>query len=152
MYSGIACFVLFDARGGDEILPIHLISAAIFSAIVMLAVKYIPVIFHRPQLLVDSFCNDVLAIGAHAMAAALIQDPILRHGCALHSACFCLQGRFKNHAVVGCFLLLGAYFYGPRITDVRRFALSVSFPHVVELLARVLEIGHRLLVLSAKQL
>jgi len=149
MYSGLACFVLFDARG-REIETQYIILAAILSSVLMIGIKYIPSIFHRPQL-VDSLCNDVLSIAAHAAGVSLIQDRILLHACALHSACFCLQHRFNGHAIA-CLLLVGAYCYGPRVTEVIHFVISVAFPHVLEVAGKVLEELHGVLVLWMMQL
>jgi hypothetical protein len=149
MYTGIACFVLFDARG-TEIEIRYIVLAAFLSSVLMLCIKYVPSIFHRPQL-VDSLCNDILGVAAHVVGVSLIRDPILIHACALHSACFCLQNRFNGHAIA-CLLLLGAYCYGPRVTDVSQFVISVAFPHALEVAAKILEKCHAVLVLWMMQM
>lgn len=149
MYAALVCFVFFDARGDST----HLdtmpgIAAAL--AVIMLAVRYVPTIFHRPQM-VDCFCEDVLAITAHAACVSLIQNTELRYACALHSACYIMQHRFLDkhsvfvHTVTGA-LLLTAYVYCPRISEIRPLIVSVTSPHVVELFAKSMAHVHRMLV------
>ena len=150
MYTAVVCLVLFDARGDarylDPLMPI--IAAAL--AAVMLAVRYVPTIFHRPQM-VDSFCEDLLAITAHAACVSVIQNTELQYACALHSACFIMQHRFLDrqpvlvHTVTGA-LLLAAYLYCPRIPDIKPFIIAVASPHVVELVAKFMKYAHRLSV------
>jgi hypothetical protein len=170
-YTGLACLVLFDARGppaelscgggGSEYLYIYLTLGV---SALLLSLKYLPTILHRPQQLVDALCNDVLCVAAHAAFIAVVVDPCLRHGCALHSACFILQQRFMGKMPLATVLgrgggeplvhttliltLLAAYAYGPRISDVRQFMLSAVCPHALELLAQLLARVHRLAVLS----
>jgi hypothetical protein len=43
-------------------------------------------------------------------------------------------------------LLLAAYVYGPRITEIRQFMIGAVCPHVLELGARVLISLHGILV------
>jgi hypothetical protein len=146
MYTGIACFVLFDARGTSLPDQIYVIAAVAVAFVLVLGLKYIPSVFHRPHL-VDALCVDILAVSAHALGVVLISDPVLRHACALHSACYVLQHRF-NGLAMACLLLLGAYCYGPRVTDVSHFVIGVAYPHVLELGARVLETCHTIVVMS----
>ena len=149
MYAALVCFVFFDARGDSTHLDtVPGIAAAL--AVIMLAVRYVPTIFHRPQL-VDCFCEDVLAITAHAACVSLIQNTELRFACALHSACYIMQHRFLDkhsvfvHTITGA-LLLAAYVYCPRISEIRPFIVSVASPHVVELFAKSMAHVHRMLV------
>ena len=156
-YTGIACLVLFDARGPDGETPPHLLLGALCVALFLLGLKYVPTILHRPQQLVDAFCNDVLCVAAHAACISAVADPRLRHGCALHSACFILQQRFMGrmpslatgtvvHTTL-VLLLLGAYAYGPRISDVRQFMLTAVCPHALEIVAQLLTHSHRVAVM-----
>jgi len=158
-YAGLACLVLFDARG--EALGantfIYIILTACVSSL-LLTLKYFPAIVHRPQQTVDALCDDVLCITAHASCVSMISDPILMHGCALHSACYVLEKRFKGrmsslaagtvvHTVL-LLLLLGAYMYGMRIADTRRFMLSAVCPHALELMAQCLTHAHRVVMMT----
>ncbi len=161
VYTGLACLVLFDARGGEFIptAPVY-ITATAFLAVFLLSMAYLPHIFHRPAL-VDAFCADVLSIAVHvACVSVLSSDPLLRHACALHSACFCIQNRFLGtstktatvqpailvHTIL-VLLLLAAYVHGPRITEIRQFVIGAVCPHVLELLgAKVLASVHGVLV------
>ena len=156
-YTGIACLVLFDARGPEGENYPHLLLGTLCVALLFLGLKYIPTIMHRPQQLMDAFCNDVLCIAAHVACISIVGDPRLRHGCALHSVCFILQQRFVGrmpslatgtvvHTTL-TLLLLGAYAYGPRISDVRQFMLSAVCPHALELVAQFLTHLHRLAVI-----
>jgi hypothetical protein len=157
-YTGLACLILFDARGATDHGLAFTIGAAC-GAVLLLSLKFIPLILHRPQQLVDTLCNDILCITAHAVCIGTVVDPALRHGCALHSACFIAQHRF-----IGCMpslatttmvhtmlilLLLAAYTHGPRIPDVHRFMLSAVCPHALELLAQLLTHAHRVAVIAA---
>ena len=157
-YTGLACLVLFDARGSSCEAPPHLLAAALCTAVALIALKYAPAILHRPQQLMDALCADVLCLAVHAACVSLVvADPCLRHGCALHSVCFVLQQRFVGHmpsltagTVVHTLLalvLLAAYAYGPRIGDVRQFMLSAVCPHAFDLLAQVAAHVHRLAVM-----
>ncbi len=148
MYTGIACLVLFDARGSmpyDHNSETLYIVLTLFASVCLLCMSYLPHIIHRPAL-VDSFCADVLSITVHSACISVLSDPVLRHACALHSACFCIQNRFmgpkKNNAVVLhtglVFLLLAAYVYGPRVTEIKQFMIGAVCPHVLELGASVL--------------
>ena len=172
MYTGLACLVLFDARGlffsdaaagvalgvGSQGLPpIYYMAATAFLSLFLLSLAYLPHIFHRPAL-VDAFCADVLSVTVHAACISVLSDPLLRHACALHSACFCIQNRFLGgggsssssrgittstsmmmiqpvllvHTIL-VLLLLSAYVYGPRLTEIRKFVISAVCPHVLEL-------------------
>ena len=149
--------VLFDARGGDVLLdsagPFYAVGVLCLSVFI-LSMAYIPYIFHRP-VLVESFCADVLSITVHTACIGVLSDPLLRHACALHSICFCVQTRFiatKNtiqpvllHTVL-VLLLLMAYIYGPRITEIRQFMIGAVCPHVLELGAKLLANLHMALV------
>jgi hypothetical protein len=159
-YTGLACLVLFDARGvvvADHGLVYTSVAAC--AAVLLLSLKFLPFILHRPQQLVDTLCNDILCITAHAMCIGTVVDPVLRHGCALHSACFITQHRFIGrrsslatatmvHTLL-VLLLLMAYTHGPRIPDVQRFMLSAVCPHALELLAQLLTHAHRVAVIAA---
>jgi len=194
MYTGLACLVLFDARGlffsdafggggvaggwsqedvvnssnsssSSSVPPIsssssimiyyYYMAATAFLSVFLLSLAYLPHIFHRPAL-VDAFCADVLSITVHAACISVLSDPLLRHACALHSACFCIQNRFLGggsssssrgitstsmmmiqpvllvHTIL-VLLLLSAYVYGPRLTEIRQFVISAVCPHVLEL-------------------
>jgi hypothetical protein len=156
MYTGLACLVLFDARGDVfESGSIYVIAAACLS-VFLLCMAYIPHIFHRPAL-VDLFCADVLSIVVHSAGVSVFSDPLLRHACALHSVCFCIQTRFIGakgtvvqpalllHTLL-VLLLLAAYVYGPRITEIRQFMIGAVCPHVLDLGARALISLHGVLV------
>ena len=162
-YTGIACLVLFDARGSIEQAcaawgPSVYIYFTVCLSTLLLSLKYLPAILHRPQQLVDALCNDLLCITAHAAAIATVVEPCLRHGCALHSACFIVQQRFigkmplfANTGIAHTSLiltLLAAYVYGPRISEVKPFMLSAVCPHALELLAQLFAHLHRLAVMS----
>jgi hypothetical protein len=157
MYTGLACLVLFDARGDvfESGSVVYAITAACLS-VFLLCLAYLPHIFHRPAL-VDLFCADVLSIVVHAAGISVLSDPLLRHACALHSACFCIQTRFIGakgtvvqpvlllHTLL-VLLLLAAYVYGPRITEIRQFMIGAVCPHVLDLGARALISLHGVLV------
>ena len=146
MYTGLACLVLFDARGSLPESPILYVVLMLCISAFLLCMAYIPHIFHRPAL-VDSFCADVLSITVHSACISVLSDPLLRHACAVHSVCFCIQKRFLNtkntiqpvllHTGL-VLLLLAAYVYGPRITEIRQFMLGAVCPHVLELGASLL--------------
>jgi hypothetical protein len=153
MYTAVVCLVLFDARGDDALLSTAVPIVAAALAVAMLAVRYMPLIFHRPQL-VDHFCEDVLAISAHASCLSVLQSAELQYACALHSACYIMQHRFLDkqsvpaalvHTVTGA-LLLAAYLHCPRISDIKSFITAVASPHLVELFAKAMSYLHRLLV------
>jgi hypothetical protein len=154
MYTGLACLVLFDARGVlPESAMLYAVAALCISAS-LLCMTYVPRIFHRPAL-VDSFCADVLSITVHSACISVLSDPLLRHACALHSVCFCVQKRFlkpKNaiqpvliHTGL-VFMLLTAYLHGPRITEIKQFVVGAVCPHVLELMADLLISFHGLTV------
>ena len=133
-------------------------AATAFLSLFLLSLAYLPHIFHRPAL-VDAFCADVLSITVHAACISVLSDPLLRHACALHSACFCIQNRFLPvgrgtttttamiqpallvHTILAL-LLLSAYVYGPRLTEIRQFVVSAVCPHVLELGAKLLASLH----------
>lgn len=157
MYTGLACLILFDARGGvDPLLPVTVyIAAVLLLSGLLLCMAYFPHIFHRPEL-VDSFCADVLMVTVHAACIGMVSDPLLRHACALHSACYCIQNRFLGGAkttvqpvlvhTILALLLLAAYVYGPRITEIRQFMIAAVCPHVLDLGAKLLANVHEGLV------
>jgi hypothetical protein len=146
MYTGLACLVLFDARGEAPQSDLFYVVAVLCVSSFLLSMAYIPTIFHRP-VMVDAFCADVLSITVHSACISMLSDPLLRHACALHSVCFCIQTRFlsaKNtiqplllHTGL-VLLLLAAYVHGPRITEIRQFMIGAVCPHVLELCARLL--------------
>ena len=157
-YTGIACLVLFDARGAveSEHGAVYL-TLTICTVMLLVALKFLPAILHRPQQLVDLLCGDMLCITAHAACISMIVDTSLKHGCALHSTCFILQHRFIGrmpslasgtvvHTVL-ILILLFAYTHGPRIPDVQRFMLSAVCPHALELIAQLLTHAHRVAVI-----
>jgi hypothetical protein len=154
MYTGLACLVLFDARGDIPESAVLYLVVTLCLAAFLLSMAYLPHIFHRPAL-VDLFCADVLSITVHSACISMLSDPLLRHACALHSVCFCIQTRFigaKNtiqpillHTVL-VLLLLFSYVYGPRITEIRQFMIGAVCPHVLELGAKLMISLHGVLV------
>jgi len=150
MYTAIVCLVLFDARGDDAYLNTVMPAVAAVLAVVMLAVRYVPMIFHRPQL-VDCLCEDLLAITAHAACLSVVPNTELQYACALHSACYIMQHRFLDkqpvlvHTVTGA-LLIAAFLYCPHISNIKFFIIAVASPHTVELFAKSMAYVHRLLV------
>jgi hypothetical protein len=146
MYTGLACLVLFDARGSVPDSITVYIALVLGVSTCILCMSYLPHIFHRPAL-VDSFCADVLSITVHSACISVLSDPLLRHACALHSMCFCIQSRFMGpkkyiqpvllHTGL-LLLLLAAYVYGPRITEIKQFMIGAVCPHVLELGASLL--------------
>jgi hypothetical protein len=158
-YTGLACFVLFDARGAVVVGSGFVYTCiTVCAAALLLSLKFIPSIWFRPQQLVDIFCEDILCIISHAVCIGMILDPELRHGCALHSMCFVLQQRFMGRMpslttetvvhTLSVLFLVAAYTHGPRITDVQRFMLSAVCPHALELLAQLLARVHRVGVIA----
>ena len=161
MYTAFACFVLFDARGTGDWLHdtsnVHTYTImAILLSSSLLALAYIPRVVYRPQL-VDALCADVLAIAAHGVGVWIIggHDRALMHGCALQCACYILEKRFlaKQPIVppalthtVAFMLLAASYVYGPRITDIRKFVLASTYPHLLELAACFLGHMHKVVV------
>ena len=155
-YTGLACLVLFDARGKAESDTGLLYTGLTLStALLLLSLKFIPLIFHRPLQLVDIICDDMLCITAHAACIGMIVNPALRHGCALHSTCFIIQRRFMGQMpslttgtvvpTVLVLLLISSYAYGPRISDVQSFMLSAVCPHALEMLSQLMAHLHRLI-------
>ena len=154
MYTAVACVVLFDARGT----PVPMSSVmSLVCAIqsVLLAICYVPSVYYRPQE-VDALCSDLLVFAAHIVGIVLvIRDPTLQFACALHSLCYNIEKRYLDrgsssyimfiHTLVAM-LLLAAYVYGPRITDLFQFMLSAVWPHVMEVAAVVLIRTHKLAV------
>ena len=150
MYTAFACFVLFDARGTGVWLEdtgniqTYTIMAILLSS-ALLTLAYVPRVVYRPQL-VDALCADVLAIAAHGVGVWILggHDHSLMHGCALQCACYILEKRFltKQPVVpsalthtVAFMLLAASYVYGPRITDIRKFVLASTYPHLLEMAA-----------------
>ena len=141
MYTGLVCLVLFDARGT---LTEPYWAAVLLLTASMLAIKYLPTIFHRPRQ-IQVFCEDVLHISTHAaVIATLPRTNQLRYACALHSTCHILQHRFLKsgpillvHTVTGLWLL-AAYIYGPRVSELQTFIAAMVCPHALELLTGVL--------------
>ncbi len=159
-YTGLACLVLFDARGSvDSDGYRFCIPIMAFTAILLLALKFIPAVLHRPQQLVDALCNDLLCIIAHASCIDMLSSQSLRHGCALQSICFIMQQRFMGrmpsfatgtvvHTAL-VLILLFSYIQGPRISDLQSFMLSAVCPHVLEILAFTLARVHSVIVMAA---
>ena len=152
MYTVFVSFVLFDARG--DIMHIHpflIPIAAVSMAIIMPAIKYLPIVFHRPQM-IESLCDDVLAIVTHAACMLVIHDPSLQYACALHSACYLMRHRFLGNIhltpshMAMALVLLAAYIYGPRISELKPFLTAMAFPSLAEALANILEYMRKLLV------
>jgi hypothetical protein len=151
MYTGIVCLVLFDARGNMtdqyEILAIALI-------ILMMGMKYIPNIFHRPNR-VELFCEDLLHISTHAscVAAFPLGHNNLRYACALHCTCFILQQRFLKHGnpvlvhTITFAWLICAYVYGPRVSELKTFIAAVACPHILDAIATLVVQIHKFAVL-----
>jgi hypothetical protein len=141
MYTGLVCLVLFDARGA---LTEPYWAAVLLLTACMLAIKYLPSIFHRPRQ-IQVFCEDVLHISTHAaVIATLPRTNQLQYACALHSTCHILQHRFLKsgptllvHTVTGLWLL-AAYIYGPRVSELQTFIAAMVCPHALELLTGVL--------------
>jgi hypothetical protein len=154
MYTGLACLVLFDARGEVPESAWIYVAVVLCVSVFILSLAYLPHAFHRPAL-VDTFCADVLSITVHTACIGVLSDPLLRHACALHSVCFCIQTRFlstKNaiqpvllHTML-VLLLAAAYVYGPRITEIKQFMIGAVCPHVLELGAHLLASLHGVLV------
>ena len=158
-YTGLACLVLFDAKGTVAESGLVYTGLAVCATLLLLSLKFVPAVLYRPQQLVDALCDDILCITAHAACIGMMADPSLRHGCALHSACFVIQHRFLGrmpsmatgtvvHTMLALLLIL-SYFYGLRITDVQRFMLSAVCPHALELLAQLLTRAHQVAVIAA---
>jgi hypothetical protein len=165
---GLACFVLFDAHGA--ITPMTpgpggtaYATLAFGAALLLLALKHAPRAIQRPQQSVDALCDDALCITAHAACIAMLSaDPVLMHGCALHSACYIAEHRFRGRMpslatgtvvyTAVALALLAAYLYGARITDTRRYMLSAVCPYGLELLARLLSHAHRVAVMTLAEL
>ena len=143
MYTGVACLVLFDARG-DVVSDDTLVHAALLFAAFLLVCTYVPAIFYRPRL-VDDMCADVLTLVTHAIGIVMVvSDTRLMYACCLHSLCFLVQHRALRkvqypvliHTVM-CLTLGAAYVHGPRISDIKQFVVSAVAPHVLEMLALV---------------
>ena len=137
MYTGLVCLVLFDARGTTEFgyeIPCTCLVALV------LCIKYIPVIFHRPQY-VDEFCEDILHLGTHASLVAMLpKTNHLQYACMLHCMCFLLQHRFVGktpvlvHTITAIWLL-AAYLQGPRVSELQTFISAIACPHLFEMAA-----------------
>ncbi len=111
--------------------------------LLMLGMKYLPGIFHRPTH-IDRLCEDILHISTHASCiSALPSTHNLRYACTLHCICFLLQHRFLKggspmvHTLTAAWLLC-AYFYGPRVSEIRPFIMAVACPHVLDTASRAL--------------
>ena len=145
MYTGIVSFVLFDARG--TLMQSHCL-VALGIVLANIGLKYIPRIFHRPQL-TDQMCQDLIHVSVHACGVSIIASPLLKYACSVHSACFLLESRcnpsiFNQTIIALC--LAAAYFYGPRITDVQTFITAVGMPHLLGVVGQGLVYVHQLLV------
>ena len=157
-YMGLACFVLFDARGNVSIDGSVYVAVTLSVSILLLSMKFIPIIIHRPQQTIDALCDDLLCVTAHAACISMIVNPVLRHGCALHSACYIIEHRFKGrmpslatttvvHTVI-ILILVSSYVYGVRISDTQHYMLSAVCPYALELLAKLLTHVHRVAVIA----
>lgn len=142
MYTGIVCLVLFDARGSAVIEELCYYAVVVL-ALGLLAMKYMPGIFHRPTQ-IERLCEDLLHISTHASCvSALPAAQNLRYACALHCVCFLLQHRFLKggltvvHTLAAVWLVC-AYLYGPRVSELKPFILAVACPHVLDTASRAL--------------
>ena len=152
MYNCIACLVLFDARG-DLLSFETLAGVAVALKLFLLCVSYLPMVLYRPRL-VDDLCVDVIAFATQAAGIVmLVSDPRLLYACALHAMCFHVQQhsrRKAQHPVLVdtalALLLLAAYAYGPRITDIRQFVISAVAPIALDMCSTVLVQVHGLVV------
>lgn len=150
MYNGIACLVLFDARG--ELLPLGMLAnAALLLELLLLCAGYLPAVLYRPRL-VDDICADVIAFATQAAGiVVLVSNPYLMYACAVHAICFHMQhySRQRSQVLVDtvlALLLLTFYAYGPRITDIRQFVISAVMPHAMDMCAGMLVQVHKLVV------
>jgi len=157
MYIGAACLVLFDARGGPVPPSMGSVLLGVVGIqLVLLAMSYVPVIFHRPRE-VDNLCADVLTFATHVAGIAMCfkKEPVLQFACVLHTLCFCIERRYLNrggvsqvvfiHTLMGT-ILLGAYAYGPRVTDLYQFVIGAACPHVMEIAAALVIRTHKVAV------
>jgi len=154
MYTGLVCFVLFDARGektgGVEQEPWYWMAGAALM-LLMLVLKHMPTILHRPKQ-IDMLCEDLLHISIHASCVAAMPPGHghLRYACALHCALFLLQNRFlptpMTHLAAVAWLSC-AYAYGPRVTDIQTFIAAVASPHTMDIIAGAAVQAHRLATL-----
>ena len=142
MYTGLVCLVLFDARGSVDIADYSLPLASVLG-ILLLIVKYIPGILHRPHK-VDNLCEDLLHMSTHASCVYVLPSAQnLQYACALHSICFLMQHRFlKPSAVivhtVTVLWLVYAYRDGPRVSELKTFILAVACPHILDIVSHTL--------------
>jgi hypothetical protein len=155
MYTGAACLVLFDARGGPVEMPYVCVLALIIQTL-LIGISYMPAVFYRPRL-VDALCADVLTFATHVAGIAIcIREPVLQFACVLHTLCFCMEKRYLGqgsgpsytmfiHTLMGM-LLIAAYFYGPRVTDLYPFVIGAAWPHVMEMVAAIVIRTHKLAV------
>ena len=157
-YMGLACFVLFDARGVECVDSSVYVAITLSVTLLLLLMKFIPIILHRPQQTIDILCDDLLCVTTHAACISMIPNPILRHGCALHSACYVIEHRFKGnmpslatnpvvHTLI-ILILIASYVYGVRISDTKHYMLSAVCPYALELLAKLLTHVHRVAVIA----
>jgi hypothetical protein len=152
MYTGLACLVLFDARG--DILSVDTLAyIALALQLFVAACAYVPAIVHRPRL-VDDMCADLITTATHAVGIAMIvSDSKLIYACALHSLCFLVQHRVLHKVqfpvlihTITCLVLIAAYVHGPRINDIRQFVVSAVAPHALELAGSVMVHAHKFCV------
>ena len=150
MYMGLVCVILFDARGDKA--PDMYGPATLAIAALILAMKHMPAILHRPHR-IDSFCEDLLHISSHASCVAMLPPGHnhLRYACTLHSAYFLLQHRFLKGTrsvflhTVALVWLACAYVYGPRVSELKIFIAAVVCPHVLDAAASLVTQIHRFL-------
>lgn len=156
MYIGAACLVLFDARGGPRPPSMWNVFLGVTCIqLVLIAMSYIPIIFHRPQV-IDNLCADALTFATHVAGISIcFKEPTLQFACVLHTLCFCIERRYlsrgsSSHVMfthtLMAMILVGAYVYGPRVTDLYQFVIGAACPHVLEIVAALMIRTHKVSV------
>ena len=154
MFIPLACLVLFDARG---LLPdmntVFLIATCM--QLVLLTMVYFPQIIHRPQL-VDALCADLIMFATNGAGLCLLfRYREMQYACVLHTVCFLVQTKYLHRlsassswfvCTLMIIMLLIAYFHGSRVTDIQMFVFSAVWPHLLETVARVLMVAHKVVV------
>ena len=154
MFIPFACLVLFDARGVlPDMKTVFLIAACM--QIILLLMVYCPQIIHRPQL-VDALCADLIMFAVSSiLLIQLHRYSDLQYACVVHTICFQVQTKYlprlsaSSYVFVHTlmvFLLLTAYIYGPRVTDLQTFVASAVWPHLLENVVQVLVVVHKITV------
>ena len=154
MYIPIACLVLFDARGTLPDMGVVFLLAACMQ-LILLAMTHFPQIIHRPSL-VDALCADLLAFAANGAGVCLLHRySDLQYACVLHTVCFLVQTKYLERCsasssvcvhLLMVIMLLAAYSYGPRVTDLQQFVFSAVWPHLLEHVAQALVMVHKVAV------